>query len=208
MKRAQAKYQDKILVARVNANPDTEANIYQWLSQQENKSGAIKALIEKEIAGMEDELQSNRKGLASINQLIEKYSEELGIFFVEYSTQNRLRDLLTVLSATYHKTIVTIDCEAFESAPNTHFDEWLVGVVTERLKHQNLVAVNVIGIENLLSKDKDTVSAALNGTYWHKSCFQQLALPFFFWTTSKGINDISSLNPVFFDKHSEVIVIK
>lgn len=47
--KAQAKYADKVLIAKVSANPETESDIHQWLLDQSNRSGAIKQLIRADI---------------------------------------------------------------------------------------------------------------------------------------------------------------
>lgn len=46
---AQERYHEKIEISKVTANPTTEPEIYEWLVSRENKSGAIKELIYKEI---------------------------------------------------------------------------------------------------------------------------------------------------------------
>lgn len=46
---AQERYLDKIIIAKVTANPTTEPDIYEWLDTRENRSGELKVLIKKEI---------------------------------------------------------------------------------------------------------------------------------------------------------------
>ena len=46
---AQERYLDKIIIAKVTANPTTEPDIYEWLDTHKNRSGELKVLIKKEI---------------------------------------------------------------------------------------------------------------------------------------------------------------
>lgn len=191
----------------MSANPDTETQIYQWLSQQGNKSGAIKALIEKEIAGQENELRVNYKTLASMNRHIARHKERFGLFFIECDSHKRREDLLRAFDGTYGSNSITVDYEAFKHSQMAYLDEWLIGLVTKERQRQDIVALNIVGFDDLLEEDEDMVFALLNNINWRRSNFKKLDLPLFFWTTNKVVTKIAKYAPDFFDWHTDVLVL-
>ena len=191
----------------MNANPDTETEIYQWLSQQENKSGAIKALIEKEIAGQECELRDNYKALASIGRHIARHKERFGLFFIECESYKRREDLLRAFDGTYRSNSITVDYEAFKSSQRACLDEWMADLVIKERLNRDIVALNIVGFEGLLTEDENTVFALINNINWRRSNFKQLDLPLFFWTTNKAVTMIAKYAPDFFDWHTDVLML-
>lgn len=191
----------------MTANPDTETAIYQWLSQQENKSGAIKALIEREIAGQVAELKANHKITASISRHISRHDERFGLFFVEYESQKRREDLFIALDGTYVSKSLCVDYRAFKSRQRAHLDEWLSDVVTEAQKHQCICVLNVVGFEDLLTQDANTVFEVINNMNWRRSNLKELGLPVFFWTTSEAVTKIAKFAPDLFDWHTDVLTL-
>ena len=49
--KAKAEYRKRITTVTITINPRTELEIYEKISEQENKSGYIKSLIERDIKG-------------------------------------------------------------------------------------------------------------------------------------------------------------
>ena len=51
IKKAKSDYRKRITTIAVTINPKTEPEIYKKVNEQENKSGYIKVLIERDIKG-------------------------------------------------------------------------------------------------------------------------------------------------------------
>lgn len=50
-KKAQEAYRKKVMTVTITINPRTEVDVYERLSEQENKSGYLKDLVKKDIEG-------------------------------------------------------------------------------------------------------------------------------------------------------------
>lgn len=208
LKKAQSKYANKLLIAKVSANPDTEVEIYQWLSQQPNKSGALKALIEKEIAGKEEELNHNYRVIASIKRHINRRYENFGLFFVECSSERRREDLLTSLDGTYSSSIITVDYSAFKGSQRAYLDDWLQDIIIMKKVSHDIVAINLVGFEELLLLDDKEILEAAARLDSRKNDFRRLGVPLFFWTTRQAKNKVSIHAPEFYALHNDILTVK
>lgn len=196
-----------MLITKVSANPSTETEIYQWLNQQANRSGAIKTLIEREIAGKETELSANHKLLACMQWHITQHQEQFGLFFVEYSSHMRREDLFTALEGTYASSIITVDYSAFKGSQQTYLDEWLHEILTKKRLHQNVVAINLVGVENLLLLGEARVLSAAEKINSRTEYFKELNVPLFFWTTNQARLEVLKYASDFYSLHNDVLIV-
>lgn len=207
LKKAQSKYLGKLLIVKVSANPDKETEIHQWLIQQQNRSGAIKVLIEQEIAGKKAGLLTNHNVLASITRHISRHSNEFSLFFVECNSQRRRDAMITAMTHNYGSKVITANYDDFERNEHVYLDEWLLEVIKRQKTKNVIAALNIINFENLLLENTDKVFNVVNAMNWRRSNFKELAVPIFFWTSSNALSELASKAADFYDWHTDVLML-
>lgn len=207
LKKAQSKYRIKLLTAKVTANPDKETAVHQWLIQQPNKSGAIKLLIEQEIAGRKAGLITNHNVLTSIERHISRHDNEFCLFFVECDSQRRCKAMINAMTHKYGSELITVNYDDFESNESAYLDEWLIDIIEWQKKRRYIAALNIIGFENLLLENTETVFRTVNAMNLRRSNFKKIGVPVFFWVTSKAISELANNAPDFYDWHTDVLTL-
>lgn len=138
---------------------------------------------------------------------ITQHQEQFGLFFVEYSSHMRREDLFTALEGTYASSIITVDYSAFKGSQQTYLDEWLHEILTKKRLHQNVVAINLVGFENLLLLGEAKVLSAAERINTRTEYFKELNVPLFFWTTNQARLKVLKYASDFYSLHNDVLIV-